>query len=244
VGVEVGDQHLPDELVEVPVLLLHGLELGREGADEAIGQEHAQEGAHQGAADHLAQDLGRLVDRGHGLDDPQHRRDDTERGQRVGDRLERVRGVHGLVVVGLHPALEDLLHLVGVVVVHGAGAQRVADQRHRLLVGEDARVALEEGGVLGILDMRLERDGVRAAHPDQGEEEAQEVAVVVGAPARAAEHLGQVLERVLDGGTVVGDGEGTRRGAADHHQLEGKGVQDDAELAPCEEVAARTPSRR
>ena len=63
VAVEVRDQHLADKLVEVDVLFDHRLHPGGEGAHQTVGQEHAKKGPDQSAADHLAQNFRRLVDR-------------------------------------------------------------------------------------------------------------------------------------------------------------------------------------
>ena len=62
--VQIGDHHLADQVVEMLVLVDHRLHAGRERTDEAIGQEHAEEGADEGAADHATEDRGRLVDPG------------------------------------------------------------------------------------------------------------------------------------------------------------------------------------
>ena len=50
--------------------------------------------------DHCAQDRGRLADRAHRVDYPEHRRDDAERRQRPGQPLDRRRRRVRLVVMG------------------------------------------------------------------------------------------------------------------------------------------------
>jgi hypothetical protein len=80
-----------DDGVELAVLLVGLAQRLAIGPDEAVGEEHAQEGAHQRTADHAAQDLHGRVDRRHRLDHAQHGRDDAERRQRVGRRLDRGR---------------------------------------------------------------------------------------------------------------------------------------------------------
>ena len=83
VAVQMGDEHGADHLEELALLLDHALQPRGEGPDQAIGQQHAEEGADQRAADHLAEHRRRLVDRRHGLDHAEHGRDDAERGQRI-----------------------------------------------------------------------------------------------------------------------------------------------------------------
>ena len=56
-----------------------------------------------------AQHLGRLVDRAHRLDDPEHGGDDAERRQRVGHRLQGVGRVPGVLGVGFRGACREPL---------------------------------------------------------------------------------------------------------------------------------------
>ena len=52
--------------------------------------------------------------------------------------------VHRVVVRLLHPFVQNLFHLVGVVIVHGGGAQRVADEFHDIMVALDPGIAAED----------------------------------------------------------------------------------------------------
>ena len=76
---EVRDQHGADHLEVLALLLDDPFQPGRERPHHAVGQQHAQEGPHQRAADHGAEHRRRLVDVRHRLDHAQHRRDDPER---------------------------------------------------------------------------------------------------------------------------------------------------------------------
>ncbi|MPL88735.1 hypothetical protein SDC9_34762 [bioreactor metagenome] len=238
VVVEIGDQHLADQLVEMAVLLDHRADPAGEGADEAIGEKDAEEGADQRAADHVAEDLGRLVDRRHRLDHAKHRGDDAKRGHRVGHGLDRVARLHRVLVIGLELLVEDLLDLMRVVVIHRGGAHRVADHLDRLVILHDFRIFLENRRALRRLDMFLDGDGVLPHQPDQLEQQAQQVAIVGGLPGRAAEHLAEVAQRVPDRRKAVRQQERARRGTADHDQLERHRLQDDADLAACRDEAA------
>ena len=74
-------QRLLDDDVEPAPLLARHLDLLREGRNDAVGQENAGEGADQRRADEAAEQLRRLIERAHGLDDAEHRGDDPERRQ-------------------------------------------------------------------------------------------------------------------------------------------------------------------
>ncbi len=138
----------------------------------------------------------------------------------------------------LHPLVQHLFHLVGIVVVHRGCAQGVADQVHRLMVGLNARVTREDRRVCRVFDMPFQGDGVGAGQADQFEQQAQQIAVIGRLPSGALEDLADVAQRLLDRAHVVRDQEGADRSAADHDHLERQGLQDDAQLAPCQQVAA------
>ena len=84
IAVQMRHQDVADDVIEQRVLVDHRLQPRAHRADDAIGQEHAQEGADQRRADHAAQHFRRFADRAHGLDDAQHGGDDAQRGQAVG----------------------------------------------------------------------------------------------------------------------------------------------------------------
>jgi hypothetical protein len=105
-------------------------------------------------------------------------------------------------------------------------------------VGEDARIGVEDRRGARILDVGVELDRVGARDADELEHQAEKVLEVLRLPVRPLEDLGDVLQRVRDAVLVVGDHEGAERGAGDHHHLVGQRVQDDADLAAGDHVAA------
>src|SRR3546814_2719139 len=76
------DDRLGD-VIDLAVLLDDLLQAAGERRDDAIGEQHAKEGADQRRSDHAAKHGGRLVDRSHGLHHAKHRRDDNKRRKRV-----------------------------------------------------------------------------------------------------------------------------------------------------------------
>ena len=144
VAVQVGDQNLADKLIEMHVFLGDGFQAGGKRPHDAISQEHPQKRSDQSRADHLPQNFRRLVQRAHGFDHAQNGRDDAEGGQGVGHGLHGVAGMHRVVLGGLHPLVQHLLDLMGVIVVQRCRAQGVADQVHRLMVMRDLGVARED----------------------------------------------------------------------------------------------------
>ncbi len=96
-------------------------------ADEAVGDENAEEGADQRRADLVADRRRvRAVDRRHGVHDAEHRRHDAEAGQRIGHLLHGVRRLVRFLVMGLELVLEQALELVRIEVAarrSGAGSR-------------------------------------------------------------------------------------------------------------------------
>ena len=93
VAVQRRDDDLLDDMIDRGVGLDHLAGAVRERADDAIGEQHAEEGADQRRADHRAENGGRLVDRAHRLHHAEHGGDDAQSGQRVGEALHRVGGL-------------------------------------------------------------------------------------------------------------------------------------------------------
>jgi len=98
------------------------LHRGPDRPHETVGQQHAQEGADQRAANQMAEHGGRLGDRPHGVDDAEDGRDDAERRQCVGGERDRMRHRLVLRVVGLDLLVHQRLHLVVVVGAEGKEA--------------------------------------------------------------------------------------------------------------------------
>ena len=235
---EIGHQNLANELVEMCVLFDNCFDLAGERSDQPVGKEDAQKGADQRPADQLAQHFGRLVDRTHGLDHPQHRRDDTQCRQAVGHCLQGMAGVQGMMEVRLHPFFQHLLDLVRVVIVHGGGPDRVADQVRGFPVFQDARIAPEDRGVLRLFYMLFDGHRILARHPDQREEKAQKVAIVVRLPLGSAENLAHIAHRVFDRTEIIADQKRPDGRATDHHHLERQGFHDDLHFAAGEDITA------
>jgi len=147
-------------------------------------------------------------------------------------------GVHRVVQRRLHPLVQHLFDLVGVIVVHRRRAHRVADDVHRFVVVLDPGILAEDRRCAGRFDMFLERDRICARQADQFEQKAQQVAVVGGLPSWPLEDLSHVLQRVLHRRHVVRDQECPDCGPADHDHLEGQRFEDDAHLAAGKHVAA------
>ena len=159
-AVQRGDDDLLDGVIDRRIGIDHLLQAIGERADQAVGQQHAHEGADQRGADHPAEDRRRLVDRSHRLHHAEHGRDDAQRGQRVAQGLQRgLRALH-LVVVGLDRIVHHLLDGVDIERARRDDdeAERIRDQVDERVIGEQARIFGEDGRRFGILDMRLEGD--------------------------------------------------------------------------------------
>ena len=104
----------------------------------------------------------------------------------------------------------------------------------------DLGEALEQGALVRIVEMRLERDHALGLQQlDEQEHQAQQVAIVVLVPVRARHHSSGVGQRPLHHVGLVGDQEGASGSAADHHQLKRQCLHDDAELAAGQDIAAK-----
>ena len=94
-----------------------------------------------------------------------------------------------------------------------------------------------------IVDVRLQsQHALGLQQLDDQIHQRQQVAIIVLAPVRSCNHPLTVGERTLDDVHLVGDQERTRGGPTDHHQLERQCLEDDAELAAGEHVAAERQS--
>ena len=236
---QVRHQHRPDNLVVGAFLVDDALQPGRNRADQAIGHEHAHEGADQGTADHAAENFGRLGDRPHGLDDPENGCDDAQGGEGVGEVLKGVGGLERLVVVLLELLFHHILDLVGILEVHGHHPQGVADEVRSEMILQHLGIFLENGALGRLLDVALQGDDALGLHRlGQLEQQRQQVLVVLLLPLRAAESLAQTAERPLHCGDTVRDQEGGDAGSADRHQFVRSRMGDDVEFAARDGVAA------
>jgi len=179
-------------------------------------------GTDQRGAD-LPADRGRIgpLDRSHGIDDAEYRRDDAESGQRIGHLLHRVAGFSRFLVMGLELVLEETLELVRIQIATDDQAQTVGDELDHVMIREDARILGEHLALLGRLDVRLDRQ--HAGLPDLHQDVVQELEQIQIVPALVAGRFQQT-----DGG-----GKGLLH---DLHRVAGQEgaesrAQDDDELA-------------
>ncbi len=89
-------------------------------------------------------DLRGLIQRAHGVDDAEHRGDDAERWQTVGDRLKRVNRLVAIMRERFDFLVHQRLDFVGPGVADDDEAAIVADERHQILVGQELREGLED----------------------------------------------------------------------------------------------------
>ena len=132
---------------------------------------------------------------------------------------------------------QNLLDLVGIVVVHRRRAHGVADEFDGLMIGQNPGVFAEKRRVCRGFDMFFYGHRVLACHPDKLEQQAKQIAVVVRLPLRPLEDLLHVFQRVLDRRAVVRQHERTCGGTGDHDHLERKRLEDDPKLASGRHVA-------
>ena len=141
---EGDDDDAQDVIVGVLVVGVFG-HVGGDGADEAVAQQDAEEGADERGGDFVADLLRRAAERAHGDDDAEHGGDDAEAGQRVGRRCESAAtGCAGLVVVDFHVEFHHLVHVEGLDAAGDGDAQGVADEVQRVVVLEEVRVFRED----------------------------------------------------------------------------------------------------
>ena len=99
----------------------------------------------------------RAFERRHGVHDAEHRRHDAEAGQRIRHFLHGVRGLVRFLVVRLELVFEQALELVRIEVAADDEPQAVRDELDHVMVVEDLRIFLEEGALVGRLEIVLDR---------------------------------------------------------------------------------------
>ncbi len=97
----------------------------------------------------------RLVERAHGVDNAEHRGDDSERRKAVGDRLKRMHRLVAVVSQRFDFFVHQRLDLMGARVADDDEPAVVADERHQIRVSEQFRKRLEDFRFAGIVEMRL-----------------------------------------------------------------------------------------
>ena len=109
------------------------------------------------AADVLADLLHRTGDGAHRDHDAQHRRHDADARQRVTDLLQRGGGLAGLLVVNVHLAVHQGVEIVGGDAADQHQAEGVAQECHGMVLVQHLGVLLEDGTLLRVLDVGLDR---------------------------------------------------------------------------------------
>ncbi len=161
------------------------------------------------------------ADRTHGDDDAQHRRDDAEAGQAVGDLGQCVRRRHHFVMVLLQLQFQQRFQFMRFDVAADHQAQAVGDEVHQVMVGEHLGVLVEQIARGRGVHVRFQRDETLAARlVQQLVHQGQHVQVVGRLVFVALEHRGDAGEGRLHHLGRVAHQERAQRGAADDHQLE------------------------
>ena len=241
-AVKRSDDHLLDRMENLFVLFENLLQAPRKRPDDTIGKQNAEEGSDQRSADHLAEDFGRFVDRSHGLDHAQHGGDDSQCGQRVGQRGQIVLRLVHLVEMRFHRIVHDLFDCMRLERARRdhQQCQSVADQRDERFVGEQIGIGAEHGGTGRILDMRFQRDrSIVLEHAHQLRGQCDRVDMVLLGVTRPLENL---LECPADGLETVERIAGHHRadrGAADDQHLVGHGRHDGPERTTAERKPAK-----
>lgn len=164
IAVQMGDEDRLDDLIEGAFLVDHRFQSGGEGADQAIGKEHAEEGTDQRTADHGAKYGRRLGDRTHGLDNAEHGGHDPEGREAIGQILQGMRWLERLVMVLFELFFHRIFDLVRVFKVHGHHTQRVADEIHGEMIFDDLWKPGKDRAVFGLFDMAFQSDHAFGLH--------------------------------------------------------------------------------
>ena len=124
-----------------------------------------------------------------------------------------MRGLVRFLVVRLELVLEQALELVRIEVAADDEPQAVRDELHHVMVGEDLRIFLEEGALVGRLEIVLDRHHAFLADLHQDVvEQLEECDVVLALVARALGQGERALERGLhDLGRIAGEERAERR---------------------------------
>ena len=97
-------------------------------------------------------------DGAHRHDDAEHGGHDADAGERVGDLLENADRLGLVLVVHVDLAVHQPLEIVRRHAAHQYQSQGVAQELDRVVLVKDRGILLEERAVLGLLDVRLDRD--------------------------------------------------------------------------------------
>ncbi len=159
------------------------------------------------------------VDVAHRDDDAEHGGDDAEPGQRIAGRANQGDRLVLLLVEGFHLGIEEQRQIAHAAAVHQL-LQAVDQEPERVMILEHRGVHLEDGALLGILDVRFHRQGALAAHHLEEMEQQLEQLEIVALGWRVPRE--SLLERRQDSATDATRGrdhQRSHRRPADDHQL-------------------------
>lgn len=147
-AVHEGQQSLLDDDEDPGLRLAGRLHLVGERRHDAVGDENAGEGAHQGGPDQASQQGGGLVERPHCLHDTEDRRHDPQGRQAVGHVHQREVDLQLVAAVRRDLLLHQRLDLVGPRIADQNETDIVADEQRQFLVARHARIGLEDLGLI------------------------------------------------------------------------------------------------
>ena len=146
----------PQHHHERVLLLRHLAHARRQWSDQAVTQQNAQKSPHQSRR-HLASNFfRRSTQRAHRDHHPQHRRHNTQPGQRVRHRAQRCHRLARLVMMDFHIRIQ---HLIQIEYLHAPAYRHshgVADESHGVVVLHKILVIGEQRAFVRILDIRLQ----------------------------------------------------------------------------------------
>ena len=169
----------------------------------------------------MAEHFGRFGDGAHGVDDAQHRGDDPEGGNAVGDDLDGIGDSAVLPVMGFEFLVDEVAQLVGVVGAQGHQAQIVAEEGHRVVVAIEFGKLLEERAFLGLLDMLLEGEqALGFGNLEHLEKQGQQLQIMLFAVFRPLHEMAEFLAGLTEDDLGVGGEVATGGGPEDDQEFE------------------------
>jgi hypothetical protein len=156
------------------------------------------------------------IDRRHRVHDAQHRRDDAESWQRVGDTLHRMSGLARFLVVRLQFVVEQAFQLVRIQIAADDQTQAIGDEFDHVVVGQDARIVGEELALLRMLHVCFNREHAGLADLDQNVvDQFQQVDIVLALVLGALDQPHGSAKGALDDLQRIADDERAQCGAND-----------------------------
>ena len=221
IAVQAGQQGHFHALVHLRRFMVLAAQQAGQRRDETVGQQDADEGAHQRLRDQHAQLGRRQADGGHRVHDAHDGGHDAEGGHGVGQLRNRLDRHFRIFMVRLDLVIHQVFDLVSVHIARHHQAQIIGDEFQDVLVTERVRVFDEDGTAVRVVDIVLDRH--QAFLADLAEDfihQPHQFHIARLRVLRAVEQGGQGGERGADGLGVIADKEGAQRGAADHQQFQ------------------------